>query len=292
LVPASDGTSVRGVVGEVAARLSGGFMSGWTYPLATGVPLTRAALRIALGEPIDPHELTPTRSQVVVERAAISAPGRVSSIEWAAGNASRSHGKPVDTFLHCRVGDEVEPPRNNVQKVANVIAVAADRGTAETLAVRSLDQLRIRLVPDNPETDAFVFRDGWRGPFARYELSGALNRRLDSLAPDSAGVTAGVLSEHRVVEFGGAIPVEPLTDTSLGGAEACRSRYPSIDASQIVAELLQTDRIRFEHGFSALGSAFWSALLSAGRQGVDYFLSAVERGSLRIYDTVNRSGSS
>ncbi|TFG65038.1 MAG: ATP-grasp domain-containing protein, partial [Spirochaetales bacterium] len=33
------------VIGEIAARLSGGYMSGWTYPYASGVPLTEAALR-------------------------------------------------------------------------------------------------------------------------------------------------------------------------------------------------------------------------------------------------------
>jgi biotin carboxylase len=36
-------------VGEIAARLSGGFMSAYTYPYATGVDLIGNAVRIALG---------------------------------------------------------------------------------------------------------------------------------------------------------------------------------------------------------------------------------------------------
>lgn len=40
-------------IGEIAARLSGGFMSAFTYPLSSGVNLNRAALLISLGETPD-----------------------------------------------------------------------------------------------------------------------------------------------------------------------------------------------------------------------------------------------
>jgi len=38
------------MIGELAARLSGGFMSAYTYPLSTGVNLMRAVIEIALGQ--------------------------------------------------------------------------------------------------------------------------------------------------------------------------------------------------------------------------------------------------
>src|SRR5574344_1318620 len=38
------------MIGEVAARLSGGYMSGWTYPYASGCNLTEQALLIACGK--------------------------------------------------------------------------------------------------------------------------------------------------------------------------------------------------------------------------------------------------
>jgi len=44
-------------IGEIAARLSGGYMSGWTFPLSCGVEVTEAALNIAVGLP--PGDLTP-----------------------------------------------------------------------------------------------------------------------------------------------------------------------------------------------------------------------------------------
>ena len=37
------------MVGEIAARLSGGYMSGWTFPLSSGVEVTEAALNISVG---------------------------------------------------------------------------------------------------------------------------------------------------------------------------------------------------------------------------------------------------
>ena len=36
-------------VGEIAARLSGGYMSGWTFPYASGINLTEQALLISMG---------------------------------------------------------------------------------------------------------------------------------------------------------------------------------------------------------------------------------------------------
>ena len=66
------------MVGEVAARLSGGYMSGWTYPYASGVPLTEAGMRISLG--LDPGDLSPRRRWTSAERASVSIPGRVSEV--------------------------------------------------------------------------------------------------------------------------------------------------------------------------------------------------------------------
>ena len=111
------------VIGEIAARLSGGFMSGWTYPYATGIPLTEYALRIATGGRPSRADLTPRSALVSAERALISAPGTIAAIDVSAVTDPRVR----DVFIHNVVGDTVKPPENNVQKVANVIAVATDR---------------------------------------------------------------------------------------------------------------------------------------------------------------------
>ena len=67
------------MIGEIAARLSGGYMSGWTFPLSSGVEVTEAALNIAVGLP--PGDLTPRFSRTCAERGIISIPGVVASVE-------------------------------------------------------------------------------------------------------------------------------------------------------------------------------------------------------------------
>jgi len=43
-------TKEGAMVGEIAARLSGGFMSAYTFPLSSGVDLMKSAIEVALGE--------------------------------------------------------------------------------------------------------------------------------------------------------------------------------------------------------------------------------------------------
>jgi biotin carboxylase len=66
------------IVGEIAARLSGGFMSGWTYPYASGREVTLGAMRIAMG--MDPGLDTPEKELTSAERAFISIPGLVTRL--------------------------------------------------------------------------------------------------------------------------------------------------------------------------------------------------------------------
>ncbi|MEK6796425.1 MAG: ATP-grasp domain-containing protein, partial [Spirochaetota bacterium] len=72
-------TSSGAKVGEIAARLSGGFMSAYTYPLATGVNLIKNALEISLGRA--PSDLTPKFSRVSMEKALIPGSGIVQEVE-------------------------------------------------------------------------------------------------------------------------------------------------------------------------------------------------------------------
>ena len=48
-------TSKGPMIGEIAGRLSGGYMSGWTYPYASDLNLTKQGLLIATG--LEPQEL-------------------------------------------------------------------------------------------------------------------------------------------------------------------------------------------------------------------------------------------
>ena len=127
-------------VGEIASRLSGGFMSAYTYPYSTGVNLIKAAINIALGNP--PGNLKEKYHKVSVERAIIPGSGVVKRIEGVEEALSIRGVKNV--FITCNVGDTVHIPTSNVEKCGNVIAVADTR--EEALHSANLGVKTVRIV--------------------------------------------------------------------------------------------------------------------------------------------------
>ncbi|MDR0637922.1 MAG: ATP-grasp domain-containing protein [Spirochaetaceae bacterium] len=144
------------MIGEIAARLSGGYMSGWTFPYASGFEVTRAAIEIAMGiEPVFPARFNGWTS---AERAVISIPGTVRSIMGADEAAAMPGVRNV--FMRAAPGDKVVFPRNNVEKCGNVISAARDRDEAVRMAVNAANAILIRLEPGNGETEAFLAGEG------------------------------------------------------------------------------------------------------------------------------------
>lgn len=104
-------------VGEIAARLSGGFMSAFTYPLSTGVNLNRAAILIAMGE--EPDNLEPVLHKISIERSLITKPGKLLSISGVE-EAKRLDGVN-EIFIQSQPGDIIREPTNNIEKTGHVI---------------------------------------------------------------------------------------------------------------------------------------------------------------------------
>ncbi len=121
------------LIGEVAARLSGGFMSGWTFPMSSGVNPAIGAIQIALGQELiqdfDPGYFTSVTELPVNERGLISVPGTVSRIVMP-----ENLPEEVLFFPSVSPGSRVNFPRNNVEKCGNLIAPADGRQTEELLA--------------------------------------------------------------------------------------------------------------------------------------------------------------
>ncbi len=126
-------------VGEIAARLSGGFMSAYTYPYSSGVNLIRNAIDIALGYP--PNNLTPTRNWVAIEKAIIPEPGTVTEISGLDEALSISGVKNI--FLNVAIGDEVKHPTSNVEKSGNIIIVKENRDEALKLIEKTEKILKV-----------------------------------------------------------------------------------------------------------------------------------------------------
>jgi biotin carboxylase len=180
------------MVGEIAARLSGGYMSGWTYPYASGIDVTREALRLCVGEGLGPT--LPDRGWFSAERAFLSIPGEVASIEGCVDAERLPYVKQL--FLRASPGDRVVFPSNNVQKCGNVISQAPTRDAAVEAAESAARAVLIRLAPGDPETEAYLRgkwgvddRTGRSGPYwppFAFTLRGEAARALEAM-PEYAG---------------------------------------------------------------------------------------------------------
>jgi len=154
-------TSKGAMVGEIAGRLSGGYMSGWTFPYSSGIDLTGAALDLAVGD--RPASLTPILSNTSAERAWISIPGVIAAVYGDRVASTIPYIR--DVFPRARVGDRVRFPLNNVEKCGNCLAVAPSHDEAVHAAESACRTIVLRLRPGDPDTDAFL-AGGPSGPGA------------------------------------------------------------------------------------------------------------------------------
>ena len=112
------------VVGEVANRLSGGFMSTHTYPLSSGVNLMKAILEVNLG--IKPSGLAEKKQRQVMEKAILLNEGEAKFskvvIKKISGVEKIEKLTGVENVLfYVTIGEAVERPRNNLMKVGSII---------------------------------------------------------------------------------------------------------------------------------------------------------------------------
>jgi hypothetical protein len=275
------------MVGEIAARLSGGYMSGWTYPYASGVEVTRGAIQAALG--LQPQGLTPSRNWTCAERAFISIPGKVRTIRGL--ETAREQPGVQDLFLRAEKGSRVRFPENNVTKCGNVIAAAPSREQAVTAAETAARAILIGLEVPDPETAAFLGLplrvqtpagssppdpsppDAWR-PQDAFTLPAPMAALLAELPdPDFPADW-----ECKAPEGPSIIPFGAFTGSSLTDYVG-RSVAESLEAVRkltgLSLPLADTAGAESAMAVSAaspgvLGRRFWAALIRGGYQGAAY----------------------
>jgi biotin carboxylase len=277
------------MIGEVAARLSGGYMSGWTYPYSSGVQPIRGAIQAALGR--RPGDLEPSRSWTCAERAFISIPGRVHSIS----GIEKARAAVRDLFLRAEPGKDAVFPENNVSKCGNVIACAPGREEAVLAAEGAARSVLIRLEPRNPSTSAFlaigpgqpVFPPGAfvPGPGILEALA-----RIPASSITNGGGVAGAENPQRGVardnvrargeatppknlSGAGLVPFPEFTSSALKDYLG-RSVEESLDAVRELCGLA----LPLGAGEPLLGRDFWSAFIRGGYQGAAYFLDNLREG--------------
>ena len=153
----------KAFIGEIAARLSGGYMSGWTVPYSSHIPVTHLALQLSLGETdavcakLEKTKCPPTRKNTKVfcaERAWISIPGEVAAV-YGLEDASKVCGVE-NIFPRAEKNSRVVFPSNNVEKCGNVLATARSYKKACSRAEQAAQKIILRLKPNDGKTEAYL----------------------------------------------------------------------------------------------------------------------------------------
>jgi len=273
LTPQGQGTPVP-MIGEIAARLSGGYMSGWTYPYASGVEPVRAAILAAVGR--KPEGLAPLKNWTCAERAFISIPGTVKAITGVETSRNLPHVR--DLFLRAAEGGKVSFPQNNVSKCGNIIAAAPDRTAAVAAAETAARSILLHLDPTDPKTAAFLSSDAAFPPDA-FSLDSSLKEALAQLPettlPSSSlptrllpfpAFTASNLTDYMGRTVAESLrAVRELTGLALPeiAPENAENRKSTLNTTDNRSSFLES---RF------LGRSFWAALARGGYQGAVYYI--------------------
>ena len=132
---------------EVAARLSGGWMSTDQIPLGTGVDLVGSAIRLALGEEIDPEDMVPRHRNGVAIRYFFPEPGIVMDIS----NLNEFQGMSWvhKLYMFANIGDVIEPVTNHTKRAGFVITTEKTAEKAVELAQSVTNGVKIRTAAKN-----------------------------------------------------------------------------------------------------------------------------------------------
>ena len=255
------------MIGEIAARLSGGYMSGWTYPYASGVLPTRGAIEIALGK--KPGGLEPEWNWTSAERAFISIPGRLRSVE----GVEKARAMPFirDVFMRIKPGIAVSFPENNVTKCGNIISAAPGREDAVNSAEKAARSVLLRLETPNDATAAFLaVPAGGKAKFPpdAFMVDPRLLSRLSAL-PDTKG------DSH-------LFPFPEFTESALKDYMG-RSVKESLAAVRVLTGLelpfLPESAGKDDGAKTFLGRSFWQALIRGGYQAAVYYIDSLRAGN-------------
>jgi biotin carboxylase len=286
------------MIGEIAARLSGGYMSGWTYPYASGVDPVRGAIEIALGR--RPSRTSPLRQWTSAERAFISIPGRVKAIRGIREAEQKGYVKNI--FIRVQRGSPIGFPENNVGKAGNVISQAPVREQAVVAAEEAARSIGIELEVPNAETEAFLgsfFEEGRPSfPPDAFALSPSLRSALLALpCPGQRSGTGQATASTTAAGSPAAAAVAEVPPATAAGSPAgpCICPFPEFTGSDLVDYTGRSvgaslDMVREILGLKlpikeggVLGRRFWAGLVRGGYQGAAYIaaLTLGERGEGR-----------
>ncbi len=300
----SDG---KAVVGEIAARLSGGYMSGWTFPAAASFEPVEAAMELALGlrprnlpdsiDDIRPHKTSAERAWISIPgtvKEVLGLPSAENSLDNRVHNSTnlRAEEKAAELiacFPRVESGSSVSFPTNNVEKCGNIITCSDQRETAIRQAENYIRAIIIRLEPGDERTFEFLFgAAGHETPWA-FSLTHSAN--LQSLAAMPRYTTSPGIPSPNSTSLQQPQEAAPWIPVSVSYLSL---PHPELETEsdyngRTLTEVLDLLRLRYHvapQGAShtaasettvVLGAIFWRALLKGGLQGALFIIDTISR---------------
>lgn len=129
---------------ELATRLSGGYFCSHEIPLNTGVDFVGQAIRLALGETIDPADLSPRFQRAISQRYIFPRPGRVTAVAAVDAVANRPGIELCE--VRVAVGQIIGPVLSHPARAGVVIASGESRAEAASRAIRAVNDLVVTTV--------------------------------------------------------------------------------------------------------------------------------------------------
>jgi biotin carboxylase len=257
-------------IGEIAARLSGGYMSGWTYPYASGISLTKLAIQLALGEkiPLQTMEKQFLPRLHSAERAWISIPGRLKAIHGMEEAQGIENVKAV--FPRAKVHDELVFPTNNVEKGGNILSQAKTRKDAIEAAENAVASLFLELEENNAETEAFLSED-FLTNFPPSAFAALGKEAAVFLEKQKNEKPISVLSFINAIESKTAQKTEDFLPPFFQNRSVFDWNYKTIEKSLDDLAFFIKNNIRLEN-YTIPAYDFWQAFLRGGSQGLLYIL--------------------
>ena len=264
------------MIGEIAARLSGGYMSGWTYPYSSGALPIKGAILAAMGR--KPEGLIPTKEWTCAERAFISIPGTVKSIS----GIEQARGLPNVKDLFLRItepqpspqgegspleGSKVSFPENNVTKCGNIIAAAPQRAAAIEAAEAAARSILIKLDPADTETGEFLSSTDIFPPDA-FQLTGEIKAAFSQI-PDIPSPQGGNAVPPLSTPF--IYPFPLFTSSNLKDYMG-RTIEENMEAVRRLTGFSLPDAPKNADNIVILGRSFWAAFIRGAYQGAVYYI--------------------
>jgi len=266
------------MIGEIAARLSGGYMSGWTYPYSSGALPIKGAILAAMGR--KPEGLIPIKKWTCAERAFISIPGTVKQIVGVEKAKTANHVN--DFFLRIAEpqpslqgegspleGSKVSFPENNVTKCGNIIASAETRETAILAAETAARSILIRLDPADLETKSFLSSTSVFPPNA-FQLTDELKTALSQI-PDFPTTPHSPLPTPYSLLPLHIYPFPAFTSSGLKDYMG-RTVEEALNAVRLLTGFPIPVSSENAENIIRLGRSFWSALIRGSYQGAVYYI--------------------